>query len=109
MANEEMTQEEAVLFQQVYLPAFLQKCAEIGINIPDEGTLGAALKTTALIKDYIAKSAGNQIKSAAANLEKVLGVAPEATQESTEGIKSAAFKMAQDPKIRAAIAGACVK
>ena len=107
MANEEMTQEEAVLFNQVYVPAYLQKCAEIGINIPDQGTLDAALKTTALIKDYMAKNAGNQIKSAAANLEKVLGIPPAAPKEN-EGIKSAAFQMAQDPKIRAAIAGACV-
>ena len=106
MPNEEMTKEEQVLFNEVYLPAYLQKCAEIGINIPDEETLGAALKTTVLVKDFMAKNAGNQIKSAAANLENVLGIKPEAPKENTESIKSAAFQLAQNPAIRAAIAGA---
>ena len=41
---------QAVLLERVYVPVFIEKCAQAGINFKDEAELVAALETVASVK-----------------------------------------------------------
>lgn len=79
MSNE-MTEQEQVLFNEVYLPTFIAKCASLNVPINDQDSLNDALETTALVKQTLQSQESNVIKSAALSLKKALGVATEAPQ-----------------------------
>lgn len=99
----EMTQEEAVLYKHVYLPVFIEKCASRGVQIA-QNDLGLALETTALVKSAMAQQQASHIKTANANLKKILGVAPiEAAQKAQEKTASTARELGKDPNVRAAV------
>ena len=103
MSTQQMSAEESVLYQQVYLPAYIQKCAERGIQFADEGDLTAALESTALAKMAMARSQGSQIKQANANLKKLLGVdVAEQQAQAEQSIKTAAQRLNSSADVKAA-------
>ncbi len=99
----EMTREEAVLYQHVYVPVFIEKCASRGVQL-SQADLGLALETTALVKSAMERQQGSQIKTANANLKKILGVEPiEAAQKAHAKTASLAKQLGQKPEVREAI------
>jgi hypothetical protein len=110
MANEQvqMSSEEQVIFQNVYLPAFIEKCASMGLEFPDEESLSAALETTALIKMNAGRNQGSAIKQANLALKEALGipVTPPAQVRDAAAAKSAAEHLVQQPGVREALASA---
>lgn len=99
-----MTPEEQTLYQNVFIPAFVEKCASRGITFPDDESLDSALETTALVKNFLSSKQANHIKSANLKLKAALGLPIE--KEGEDATKSAAFNAAQDPSVRAAIISA---
>lgn len=99
----EMTPEEVVLYKHVYVPVFIEKCASRGVRLTQED-LGTALETTALVKSAMAQKQGSQIKTANANLKKILGVEPiEAAQKAQAKTASLAKQLGQNPEVRQAV------
>lgn len=104
MSNEQMTGEQALLYREVYVPAFLEKCAERGITISDSDTLSSALETTALVKQTLQKSGGNRIKQANVALKQALGVNTQERLETQDArIKTAAAQLGNIKEIREAL------
>ena len=85
-----------VLEEKVYLPAFLEKCAELGLEINDEETLTGALQAVAAIKEAeVAQTAAQPDLLKQANAE-LLGAAPV--------LESAVLaNTLQDPEVLAAL------
>jgi len=99
----ETTPQEEVLFNEVYLPAFMSKCAELGINFPDGESVNDALETTAIIKQMSQIQSGNAIKQANAQLKASLGIDKvEAAQAQEEHNKQAAMEVAKGQQVREA-------
>lgn len=104
MSKEQMTGEQAVLYREVYVPAFLDKCAELGVEIHDPETLESALETTALVKQTLQKSGSNHIKQANVALKKALGInVQEKADRNTDRIKAAAAHLGNVKEIREAL------
>jgi hypothetical protein len=104
----EMSPEEQVIFQDVYLPAFIDKCASLGLTFPDQESLQAALETTALIKMSLAQNQGSAIKKANLALKEALGITaePPAQVRDAAVAKSAAESLVHRPAVREALAAA---
>lgn len=104
MSKEQMTAEQATLYREVYVPAFLDKCAELGVDISDVDTLESALETTALVKQTLQKSGSNHIKRANMSLKKALGVhVQEKVEHNANRIKAAAASLGSIQEIREAL------
>ena len=67
-------QAQEVLTQNVYVPAFIEKCAERGVQFNSEEELIQALETVALLKQSQAQQSGSLIKSAHDDLCAAMGV-----------------------------------
>lgn len=101
MSQEEMTQEEATLFEQVYAPAFVEKMAELGREIPDVDTLEHALELTARVKQAVQQDGTNSIKQANLAFRKAVGADIQESVTARENqTKAAARKLAADPGFR---------
>ena len=48
------------IYEEVYVPAFVEKCASLGINFQDQDELDAALSSAALVKQASAEIAEKQ-------------------------------------------------
>lgn len=59
--------------RDVYLPAFVEKCASAGLQFPDESSLNAALESVAMLKAAEAAESTDLTKSARADLGRLLG------------------------------------
>jgi len=59
--------------RDVYLPAFVEKCASAGLQFPDESSLNAALESVAMLKAAEAAEATDLTKQARADLGRLLG------------------------------------
>lgn len=59
--------------RDVYLPAFLDKCAAAGLQFPDGESLNAALESVAMLKAAEAAESTDLTKSARADLGRLLG------------------------------------
>jgi hypothetical protein len=104
MSKEQMTEEQATLYREVYVPAFLDKCAELGVDIHDPETLESALETTALVKQTLQKSGSNQIKQENAALKQALGIhVQDKVEHNTNRIKAAAAHLGNIKEIREAL------
>lgn len=105
MSNEANAQ--AVLFEEVYLPAFTQKCAELGQSFDDQKSLQDALESVAMLNAADSTQKGDVVKSAAATLREALGVAdPAAAQQAADketAVKQASSEKAGSDKVRSAI------
>ena len=89
-----MSHEEAILFEQVWAPAFVEKCAEFGVHFPDRETLQEAFDTTALLAQMQDQTSGNVVKQAAASLKSYLGV---------DKVEAAQAQQAQNEKVATAL------
>ena len=100
----EMTQEQAVLYSQAYVPAFIEKCASLGLEFPNEQALNEALETTALVKVAMSRRSDSTIKQANRQLKAQLGVdRAEARNREHTAVKSAAEVASQNPAVRQAL------
>ena len=94
---------QAVLFEDVYLPAFVEKCAALGLSFNDQASLQSALESVAMLKSAETTETVDLTKSAAADLRSAMGVPqPEDTQRAAEEQKQAAAQ-AQSDRVRGAI------
>lgn len=102
-AQLDSTAAQRILFEDVYLPSFVEKCAQHGITFPDEESVQAALESVAMLKGAEASEQSGIAKSAAADLRSALGIP---TPEDPEAIKAAqdrAAETARGDRVRAAI------
>lgn len=99
---QEMTQEEAALYTNVYVPAFIEKCAERGIQFPDEETLDQALESVAHIKSSMLAQNGNEVKQANAAIRQAVGLPERAVEAKAATAKKAALNLAQVPALKQA-------
>jgi hypothetical protein len=95
---------QAVLVQDVYVPALVEKCAELGIQLPDEESLTAALETISMLKSAEAAKDRGLVKAAHSAIRAATGAqTPEQEAVTAEQEKKAADVAGQD-RIRQALA-----
>jgi hypothetical protein len=83
---------EAVILEGIYVPAFVEKCASLGVTFPDEASLRTALETVTMLKEAEAEQSVDLVKEAHAALCKAAG--KETSQEVET--REAAEKQASD-------------
>jgi len=99
--SQEMTQEDAALFENVYAPAFAQKMASNGRPLHDDESMEHALELTARVKQEVQSSDANSIKEANLAFRKATGADERDAEEAREtSTKEAARKLAADPGFR---------
>jgi hypothetical protein len=107
MEQEQLTKNDAVLFERVYVPAFVKRCAVNGVSIPDQPHLKTALETTALVLSHMQTKQADVINDAGASIKEALGVdEKEAALNEQHERLSTAFQLGQDEQVRNAILGA---
>ena len=87
--------------RDIYLPAFVEKCAAEGITFPDSDSLNAALESVAMLKAAEEAESTDLTKQARADLGKLLGEEQAVTAED-EIQKSASI--AADERVKNALA-----
>jgi len=98
MSQEKMSQEEAALFERVYVPAFVEKLAGFGRDIPDQETLQHAIELTANVKEAIQQCGSNSIKTANVQFKQAIGADIQEAEEKTDlSVKHASRRLAADP------------
>ena len=86
--NKGAAEAQVALFEEVYLPTFLQKCASHGITFSDQQSLQSALESVAMLKAAENAQKTSIAKSAASDLRTALGV-PQPEQVAAEQKKQA--------------------
>lgn len=99
---EQMTQEEAALYTNVYVPAFIEKCAERGIQFPDEDTLDQALESVAHIKSSMLAQKGQEVKQANEAIRQAVGLPARKVEAKAQSVKEASAALAQVPALKQA-------
>lgn len=101
-----MSEHESVLYNSVYLPAFVEKCAARGFDINDAESLNSALDIAALTKQHQTKQANSIVKTAADNLRRSMGL-PVVSAAKTASLaqadyraKEAGLALSQVPEVR---------
>lgn len=94
---------QQVLFQEVWLPKFAEKCAELQIPLPDEESLMAALETVSMLKSSQQRDTGNIVKAAHAALCEKAGVATPEQRKVAESHTKQAAAVAKSEKIQQAL------
>jgi hypothetical protein len=104
MPKEQLTPQDAAMFEHLYVPAFVKRCQANGVNIPDENCLKQALETTAYVLQHAQEKQGSVIERANASIKAALGVHKKEAQlnEHNERLKHA-FQCGQNPEVRSAI------
>jgi hypothetical protein len=105
--SKEAENAQVALFEEVYLPTFVQKCASSGLTFSDQESLQAALESVAMLKAAEATQKTGLAKSAASDLRSALGVpqpdqVKAAQQKSEQAKKEATAKVGND-RVRKAI------
>jgi len=105
MSDKALSPEDAqgVLFDEVYLPSFVEKCAKLGVTFPDEESVQAALETTAMLKSAEAAEHSNLAKSAAVDLRSALGMAPKQDPAVAAAAEKQAAGRARSNRVRGAV------
>ena len=107
MSQEEMSQEEAALFENMYAPAFVQKMAANGRPINDEETLEHAIELTARVKKAVQEEDTNSIKEANLDFRRATGADVEEAVEAIDtSTKEAARNLVADPGFKRLLAAA---
>lgn len=89
---------QAVILEGVYVPAFVEKCASLGVNFSDEDSLKTALHTVEMLKTAEAEQSTDIVKKAHAALCEAAGVeTPDAV-----AAREASEKQASDNASKAA-------
>lgn len=92
------------LTRDVYLPAFLDKCAAAGLQFPDEESLNAALESVAMLKAAEAAESTDLTKRARADLGRLLGEQAPETPAITEDDMQKAAEVAGSDAVKQAFA-----
>ena len=101
-ATQQTTEARETFERDVYTPAFVEKCAELGVTFPDEDSLGAALDTVRHIKTASAQQSVDLTKSAHSDLMAAMGLArPEETVAEEQRTEKAA-EAAKEERLKAA-------
>jgi hypothetical protein len=95
---------QAVLFQEVYLPAFAEKCAELGIQFADEDSLVAALETVSMLKQSNQAQSNDIVKAAHAALCERSGVATPEQRKAAKTNSEKAASIAKSDVVKGALA-----
>ena len=95
---------QAVLFEEVYLPAFAEKCAELGIQFTDQDSVTAALETVSMLKQASQRTSVDLVKAAHAALCANVGVATPAQRKTAAAQEKKAATVASSNRIQAALA-----
>lgn len=99
-----MNENEKVLFDEVYLPAFAEKLAAAGINVNDGEVLKDALDMAALVKQMIQANEQSTIKSAADELRVAFGIHEAAATELANAHRSkVASELAKNVNVQKAL------
>ena len=102
--TEALSPEQDVLFKEVYLPAFVKKCAYNGLAIHDEAGLQEALQTAAMVDMALQRTQTSSIKTASASLKSALGLDVEEQQTKQAQAKQAAVaSVAKNPAVVKAV------
>ena len=72
-AQMDPTTAQAVILEGIYLPAFVEKCASLGVTFPDEDSLRTALKTVDMLKTAEQDQSVDLVKAAHAALCEAAG------------------------------------
>lgn len=97
-------EKQAETMQNVYLPAFLEKCAERGHKLTAEDDIRGMLDIAAAARMRAETSTHSVIKEASAALKKDMGLdAVEAQEAQATRTKEAADRFSQDETIRKAV------
>lgn len=65
---------EAVILEGIYVPAFVEKCAALGVTFPDEASLLTALETMSMLKQAEVAESTDIVKEAHAALLGAAGI-----------------------------------
>ena len=85
---------QGILTDEVYVPAFVEKCAELGIKFQDEDSLTAALETVSMLKTAEAGESSNLVKDAHAALRQASGLKTSAEEKAEAAQEKAASEKA---------------
>lgn len=96
-------QAEQVLLQEVYLPTFIDKCAQAGLVFENEEMLGEALESVAILKQANTSEVSQLTKAAAADLREVMGVEQPEQRQQAEQAKEAAAQASRSDNVRSAL------
>jgi hypothetical protein len=88
------------LTSDVYLPAFVEKCAAAGLQFPDADSLNAALESVAMLKAAEAAESTDMTKQARADLGSLLG---EEEVVATEDEIQKSASLASDERVATAL------
>lgn len=94
---------QGVLFDEVYLPSFVEKCAQLGVRFPDQESVQAALESTAMLKTAEAAEQSSLSKNAASDLRNALGIAQPQDPAVAEAAEKRAADVARGNKVREAV------
>lgn len=95
-------QAQQVLLQDVYIPAFVEKCAEAGLTL-DQGSLGDALETVAMLKQASTTNTGGLTKAAATDLRDAMGLPQPEQLEKEAQQRARTAEVAKHDRIAAAL------
>lgn len=98
---EQMSNEEAVLYQGVYVPEFIEKCAAAGLQIRTEEDLADALQIADRIR-LVKEASGQPVRSEPAAEGGILKRAAAGLDEILFGDQRSTSAYLDNPDIRAA-------
>ena len=99
-----LVQAQAVLFQDVYLPALAEKCAALNIQLPDEDSIVAGLEIIGEIKKRAQSQTSNLVKAGHAALCEATGRQTPEQRAVAEMESKQAAAVAGSDRIKQAIA-----
>lgn len=104
--TQEQLSPQDVIFDKVYLPTFIAKCASHGLELRDGESIQEALKSVAMLKASEQKETQSLTKSAHDALYASLNASPEdgdANERLKSQEKEASAELLTDPTLRAAL------
>ena len=102
---QQLTPEQAqlVLLQDVAMPAFVEKCAALGLNFESTEQAVMGYETVRMINASAAAGSTDLIKAAHSDLCSAMGVPTEEEQQATEQAQQQAGQQAQSGRIQSAL------
>lgn len=102
----DMTKQEQVLFERIYIPALIKTCAARGVSFSTNEELNDFIEIAAMVDAQTTAVRSGVIKQANQTLKRQLGVdKAEATMAAETTIKTAAAEFSAQPEILDAILG----
>ena len=92
-----------VLQEKVYLPAFVKRCAELGVQLSAEANLRSALDVAAILKISQDSSASTARQKAVEAFRKAAGAQTDTGQDRQAAVEAAVKSVAAEPVVRKAL------